>query len=244
MSQYILILGASSDIAKALARRYAKEKYNFYLAGRNIEELKKDAADLSIRYGVQAVAVPFDMTSFTSHAAFYASLEPKPTGIICVAGYLGEQKRAEQNFEEAYKIMATNFTGCVSILNIVANELEAARAGFIIGISSVAGDRGRASNYLYGSAKAGFTTYLSGLRNRLSKAGVQVITVKPGFVNTKMTEGLSLNPALTAKPDEVAKDIYNAQVKGKDIIYTKWFWRYIMLIITSIPEKIFKKLSL
>jgi len=244
MSKYILLLGASSDIAKAIARRYAQEKFNFYLAGRRLPELEKDAIDLNIRYGVQATALPFDMLDFNNHAAFYRSLEPKPTGTICVAGYLGEQKEAETNAGEALRIMATNYTGCASILNIVANDYETRKEGFIVGISSVAGDRGRASNYLYGSAKAGFTAYLSGLRNRLSKAGVPVLTVKPGFVNTKMTEGLPLNPVLTAQPEEVANDIYKAQISGKNVIYTKWFWRFIMLIITSIPEGIFKKLKL
>lgn len=244
MSNYLLILGASSDIAKAVARRYAKEKFNFYLAGRHVEELQKDAIDLSIRYGVQVTAIPFDMLETHKHASLYASLDPKPIGTICVAGYLGEQKKAEVDLDETLRIIATNYTGCVSILNIVANDYEARKKGFIVGISSVAGDRGRASNYIYGSAKAGFTAYLSGLRNRLSKSGVQVLTVKPGFVNTKMTEGLPLNPKLTAQPDEVAEDIYKAQVNGADVIYTKWFWRFIMLIIIAIPEKIFKKLSL
>lgn len=244
MSKYLLILGASSDMAKALAHVYAKEKYNFYLAGRRVEELQKDAADLALRYGVKAEALFFDAIQFDTHEKFYASLDPKPVGTICVAGYLGEQKKAEHDFAEAHKILVTNYVGCASILNVVANDYEQRKAGFIIGISSVAGDRGRGSNYLYGSAKAGFTAYLSGLRNRLAKAGVQVLTVKPGFVNTKMTEGLELNPKLTAMPEEVAKDIYKSQISGKDEIYTKWFWRYIMLIITSIPEKIFKKLSL
>lgn len=244
MSKYLLIIGASSDIAKALTHVYAKEQYCFYLAGRNVDELVKDAADLALRYGVKVQALFFDAVKFESHEQFYASLDPKPYGTICVAGYLGEQKRAEHDFSEAHKILATNFVGCTSILNIVANDYEKRKEGFVVGISSVAGDRGRGSNYLYGSAKAGFTAYLSGLRNRLSKAGVQVLTVKPGFVNTKMTEGLELNPKLTAMPNEVANHIYRSQVKGKDEIYTKWFWRYIMLIITLIPEKVFKKLSL
>ena len=140
--------------------------------------------------------------------------------------------------------MDTNYTGLVSILNIVANDFEKNKNGFIVGISSVAGDRGRKSNFIYGSAKAAFATYLSGLRNRLFNLNVHVLTVKPGFVETKMTEGLNLPVKLTAKTEEVANDIFKAQQKGKNVIYTKWFWRYIMLIIKNIPEFYFKKMSI
>ena len=122
--------------------------------------------------------------------------------------------------------------------------LEKEKRGFIVGVSSVAGDRGRKANYIYGSAKAGFSAYLSGLRNRLYESGVHVLTVKPGFVNTKMTEGLDLPPKLTAQPEDVAKDIYRAQQKGKDVLYTKGIWRLVMLIIKYIPEFMFKKMSI
>ena len=141
-----------------------------------------------------------------------------------------------------------NFTGAVSILETIAKNFEARRKGFIIGISSGAGDRGRASNYIYGSAKSAFSTYLSGLRNRLSKSNVHVMTVKPGVVNTPMIKDeikeLKLPAILIAKPEDVAKDIYNAQIKGKDILYSRWFWKYIMMVIKCIPEPIFKRLSL
>ena len=141
--------------------------------------------------------------------------------------------------------MATNYIGCASILEEAARKMLEKGKGTIIGVSSVAGDRGRASNYYYGSAKAGFTAYLSGLRNRLCKQGIHVCTVKPGFVYTAMTEGMKLNPLLTAKPEKVAKDIYKkAYQRQRNVVYTKWFWRWIMRIITSIPEFIFKKLSL
>lgn len=129
-------------------------------------------------------------------------------------------------------------------MNVIANEYEQNKNGFIVGISSVAGDRGRKSNYIYGSAKAAFSAYLSGLRNRLHDANVQVLTVKPGFVNTQMTKGMELPEKLTAQPEEVARDIYAAQKKGKDVLYTRWFWRWIMLIIRNIPEFQFKKMSI
>jgi len=137
-----------------------------------------------------------------------------------------------------------NYTGAVSILNIVANYYVSQQKGIIAGISSVAGERGRQSNYFYGSAKAGFTAYLSGLRNRLFHQQVHVLTVQPGFVYTRMTEGLPLPRLLTATPEKVADSIYLAIRKKKNVIYVKWFWRWIMLIIKCIPEFLFKKLKL
>ena len=157
---------------------------------------------------------------------------------------MGDQQRAQKDFKEAKKIIDTNYTGIVSIFNIIANVFEKRKSGFIVGISSVAGDRGRKSNYIYGSAKAALTAYLSGLRNRLYGSKVHVMTVKPGFVDTKMTKGMDLPEKLTAKPKEVAKDIYIAQQKGKDILYTKWIWKWIMLIIKIIPEWKFKGMSI
>jgi len=157
---------------------------------------------------------------------------------------LGDQTKAQEDFQEARRIVETNFLGAVSILEIVGRDFARRGHGFIIGISSVAGERGRQSNYLYGAAKGALTIYLSGLRNRLHKHGVRVITVLPGFVRTKMTGHLDLPEKLMAEADEVAEDIYAAYKKGKEIVYTKWLWRWIMVIIKSIPEKIFKRLTL
>ena len=237
MAGYLLILGASSDIAKATAEQFAKAGHNLYLAGRNLEELKKNADSLKRKFNIDAKALFFDILDFKNNEAFYNSLSPKPSGVLCAVGYLGS------GFNEAKKIIDTNFTGCVLILNIIANDFELRKEGFIIGICSVAGDRGRRSHFLYGSSKAGFATYLSGLRNKLNSAGVRVLTVKPGFVRTKMTTGLKLPKLLTSEPEEVAKDIFTAYKNKNDVIYTKWFWKYIMLIIKLIPEKIFKKLT-
>ncbi len=241
---WILILGASSDIAKATARRFAARGYAHCLAGRNLAELEKDAADLQLRTGAPARAVAFDAGDFASHAAFYAALDPKPVGVVCAVGYLGDQGKAQSDFEEARQVMAANYLGCVSALNLIADDFERRGEGFIIGISSVAGDRGRMSNYLYGSAKAGFTAYLSGLRNRLWRAGVAVITVKPGFVATRMTEGMDLPPMLTASPEQAARDIERAWRRGRSVVYTRWFWRWIMLAIRCLPEFLFKRLKL
>jgi len=240
----VLIIGAKSDIARSLARVYGRSGCDLYLAARNRTELENDITDLKIRYNIQVSSYEFDVTDYESHRLFYEGLNPKPDGVLCVAGYLGDNRRAYTDFTETQEIIDTNFTGCVSILNIAADDMERRKQGFIVGISSVSGDRGRHKNCIYGSAKAGFTAYLSGLRNRLSRHGVQVLTVKPGYVNTKMTEGLKLPDLLTSEPDETARDIFNAQQKGKDIVYSKWFWKYIMIILLLIPEKIFKRLDI
>ena len=240
----ILILGASSDIANAAAVRFAGENYSVILAGRNIKQLQIHARDISIRYSVTAYASEFDVLKYKSHKSFYSSLKPSPDVVLCAIGMLGNQETSEINFDHAKLIMDTNYTGCVSILNEAAADFQNKKSGCIIGISSVAGDRGRKSNYTYGSAKSAFSEYLSGMRNRLSSHGVHVLTVKPGFVKTKMTENMNLPGILTASPEAVADDIYKACMKRKNILYTKWFWKYIMLIIKIIPEFMFKKMSL
>lgn len=241
---YVLILGATSDIGKAVAHEYAKNGYSLYLAGRDKERISIHAGDLDIRYGVNAKPVEFDALNFDSHAEFYSALDPKPIGVVCVFGYLGDHKKSESDFAEAKRIIDTNYTGCVSILNIIANDFEGRKNGFITGVSSVAGDRGRQSNYMYGSSKAAFSAYLSGLRCRLYKSGINVLTVKPGFVRTKMTEHLELPKNLTASPELVARDIFKAQQKKKDVLYTKCIWKLVMFIIVHIPERVFKRLKI
>jgi len=241
---YVLIIGAKSDIAKATAREYAKHGYDLYLAARNSEELEGFAQDVITRTQKEVKLLELDILDYKSHQDFYDQLEEKPLGVISAVGYLGEQEKAQSDFEEAQRIIDTNYTGVVSLFNIIADDFEQRRSGFMVGISSVAGDRGRKSNYIYGSAKAALTAYLSGLRNRLYDAQVHVLTVKPGFVATKMTEDMDLPEKLTAQPEEVAEDIYKAQQKGKNVLYTKWIWRWVMMIIRNIPEFQFKKMSI
>jgi len=241
---YVLIVGAKSDIAKEVARVYAKNGYNLYLGARNATELKDFAHDVEVRSSVTVELVELDITAFDTHETLYDSLSEKPLGVVVVSGYMDEQHVVEKDFSKTLQTINVNFTGAVSLLNIVANDFQTQRRGFIVGVSSVAGDRGRKANYIYGSAKAAFSTYLSGLRNRLYESGVTVLTVKPGFVATKMTQDLDLPEKLTAQPSEVADDIFKAQQAGKDILYTKWIWRYVMLIIRNIPEFIFKKMSI
>ena len=241
---YVLIIGAKSDIAKATAREYAKNGYNLYLAARNVNELEEFAQDIITRTQKEVHLLELDILDYESHQAFYDKLEEKPLGAISAVGYLGDQEKAQSDFTEAHKIIDTNYTGVVSLFNIIANDFEKRKSGFIVGISSVAGDRGRKSNYIYGSAKAALTAYLSGLRNRLYDAQVTVLTVKPGFVATKMTEDMDLPEKLTAQPEEVASDIYKGQQKNKNVLYTKWIWKWVMMVIKMIPEWKFKGINI
>ena len=230
----LLILGAGSDIGIAIAHKFAKaEGAHICLASRNLELLEKKALDIQTRYQVNARAVSFDAIDYAGHPDFYRSLDPKPDAVVFTAGYLGNQGLAQKVFGETRKIIETN-----------AADFEAKGRGLIIGVSSVAGERGRQSNYLYGAAKSALTTFLSGLRNRLYSSHVRVMTVLPGFVRTRMTAGMNLPQLLMIEPAQVAEDVYRAYKTGKDIVYTGWFWRWIMGIIRNIPETIFMRMKL
>tara|TARA_Y100001958_G_scaffold158687_1_gene157351 strand:- start:1583 stop:2320 length:738 start_codon:yes stop_codon:yes gene_type:complete len=240
----VLILGALSDIAKSIAKKYGENGYNLHLAGRKINDLKLHSNDLKIRYNININIYELDLLKTETHEDFIKNLKEIPSIVICAVGLLGDQKENENNSEIRTKILRTNYEGPVNIISDFANIFEIQGHGTIVGISSVAGNRGKASNYIYGSAKAGFTTFLSGLRNRLAKKNVHVLTVIPGTVYTKMTLGLKLPKLFTTYPDKVANDIYVAVNEKKDIIYTIKIWRLIMFIINCIPEAIFKKKSL
>jgi decaprenylphospho-beta-D-erythro-pentofuranosid-2-ulose 2-reductase len=239
-----LILGAASDIARATARRLAADGYDLLLAGRGPDRLQRDADDLRVRFGVDARPVAFDALDFDSHPSFYEHLPARPDLVLCAFGLLGDQAKAEGDAGELRAVLDTNLTGAASILHVVARDMGERGAGTIVGISSVAGDRGRASNYVYGCAKAGLTAFLSGLRNRLAPKGVRVLTVRPGFVRTRMTEGMPLPGPVTAEPEQVAEAIVRAVRRGRNEIYTLWMWRWIMLVIRCIPEAVFKRLKL
>lgn len=239
----VLILGARSDIARALAHRYAAAGCDLILGARDHGRLGPDRDDLALRHRVEVETVEFDVLGDPD--AFFAELGVVPGTVVMVAGLLGDQDRSAADDAAARLVMDSNYAGPARFLLAAARAMTAAGTrGTIIGISSVAGDRGRGSNYVYGSAKAGFTAFLSGLRNSLARDGIHVMTVKPGFVATAMTEGMKLPPAITAQPDEVARDIVAAQGRTRDVIYTKWMWRPIMTAIGLVPERLFKKLSL
>jgi len=240
----VLILGALSDIARATAHRFAKDGHPILLAARQADRLEADRADLQVRYGVLVTVHEFDVLATESHAAFVDSLPALPEIAVCAVGLLGKQEDDEHDAAAAVRVIRTNFEGPASILAVLADRFEARGSGVLVGISSVAGERGRASNYIYGSSKAGFTAYLSGLRNRLAKRGVHVVTVLPGFVDTAMTAGMDLPKPLTAQPTEVAEAIQRAVQGKKNTVYARRIWQLIMLVIRSIPEGIFKKLSI
>jgi len=244
MSKYLLIIGSNSDIAKACAREFAKNGFNLILLARDFNKANEFARDLKIRSGVNVEVYEFDLNNYKDWKKVYEQFKDKVDGVLLAAGFMADQKECEKDENKTLQTIIVNYLSPVLILNDIANDFQnKKKQGFIIGISSVAGDRGRKSNYIYGSSKAGLTAYLSGLRGRLEAFGGKVITVKPGFVRTKMTERLPLPKALVAEPEETARDIYKAYVKGKDVVYTKWFWKWIMLIIKAMPEKIFKKIN-
>ena len=245
MSESVLILGATSAIARATAAAFAARGAALYLASRDLDELRRIAADLRLRYGVAVHYGLFDAEAIETHEAFLQSVVETMSGlsgVVLAFGYLGDAQAA-RDFKVGAKIIASNFTGAASILSHCANYFEPLQRGFIIGISSVAGDRGRQSNYVYGAAKGALSLYLQGLRNRLFASGVRVITIKPGFVDTAMTFGLP-GLFLVASPQSIGERIVHALDKSVDVVYLPWFWRYIMLIIQHIPEPIFKRLKL
>jgi len=240
----VLILGARSEIGRALARVYAQDGYGVILAARQAERLHADAADLRVRFGRDVEVQEFDAVDTASHAVFLDRLGSLPDTAICLVGLMTPQVEAEADYAAADMMIKSNYSGLVSILGEIANRMEARRSGTIIGVSSVAGDRGRAANYVYGSAKAGLTAFLSGLRSRLAGTGVSVITIKPGYVRTRMTEQLQLPAALTAHPDELALAIRKAHKRGKAVLYYRPVWRLVMLVIRCMPERLFVRLKL
>jgi short-subunit dehydrogenase len=243
----VLILGANAGIGRALAAEFASHQYDLILAGRDLGELQALAADLNLRHKVSARAERVDVLEFEAlESALAACIAPAGDsleGAVLCIGYVGDPETARKDLNEARRILDTNFTGSVLALHVLANHFEQKRKGFICALSSVAGDRGRQSNYLYGSAKGGLTTYLQGLRNRLYHSGVHVITVKPGFVDTRMVFGKAKLP-LVASPGAVARDIYHAVKSKKNLTYVPWFWRVIMGVLCLIPDGQFKKLKL
>ncbi|MBU0983771.1 MAG: SDR family oxidoreductase [candidate division Zixibacteria bacterium] len=241
----VLIIGATSAIAQATARLLAERGDRFVLAGRGVERLQAIADDLKVR-GARDVAVQdLDLNDFERHAGLIESAWQALSGIDTVLiahGVLPDQTECQKDFGSAANAIQTNFTSAVSLLTLLANRFEEQKHGTIAVVSSVAGDRGRQSNYVYGSTKAAKSAFLSGLRGRLHKAGVAVITIKPGFVDTPMTAQFKKG-LLWAQPEAIARGIVKAIDKKKNVVYLPGFWRCIMMIVKAVPESIFKKLS-
>jgi hypothetical protein len=242
----VLIVGATSAIAEATARRFAQRGDALFLAARGVERLQAIADDLRVRAAAQVEAAAFDATDFASHAALVDQAEAALGGldlVLIAHGTLPDQQACEAAFDQALRELQVNALSVMSLLTHVANRFERQRRGTIAVISSVAGDRGRQSNYVYGSAKAAVSTFLGGLRNRLQPAGVHVLTIKPGFVDTPMTRDYPKG-LLWASPETIARGVEKAIDRRKDVVYLPWFWRPVMRLIREIPEPIFKKLRL
>lgn len=249
MSENVLLVGATSAIARALSRRLAARGCNLLLAGRNTEELESLASDLRIRERQQILVESLDALDLDSHAAFVersmeAFHEPLQGAILC-QGVLYPQSQAGTNWRMSAEMLQVNLTASISILNLLAERFAVLGRGYLAGISSVAGERGRGSNYVYGASKAGLTAYLDGLRNHLYASGVHVLTIKPGPVDTPMLQASGQQPSrLTASPERVARDIERALRRRKNCIYSPWFWRWIMAVIRRIPEPLFKRMKM
>jgi decaprenylphospho-beta-D-erythro-pentofuranosid-2-ulose 2-reductase len=240
----ILILGATSAIAQATARIWAKRGDAFVLVARDEKKLEAVATDLQVRGAKSVDHTVLDLCHFQHHSALIDKAYQMLGGldIVLIAhGVLSDQKACEKDFSEANKSLTANFLSVVSLLIPIANRFEKQGSGVIAVISSVAGDRGRGSNYVYGSAKAGVTAFISGLRNRLSRSGVTVLTIKPGFVDSPMTKHIARKGFLWATPETVANGIVKAVDRKRDVVYLPWFWRWIILIVRHLPERVFKK---
>ena len=247
MSLHIVIIGATSGIAQAVARRYATEQASLFLVARDPEKLAQVSADLKAR-GASAVY------TFSMDATEYSRLNELCDGawsalhhvdvVLIAHGTLPDQKRTQTDLDYGLREFRVNGESAIACLTILGQRLQAQGRGVLAVIGSVAGDRGRGSNYLYGAAKAAVDAFASGMRARLFKAGVHVLTIKPGFVATPMTANLDLPVRLTAQPDQVAADIVRAISRRKDVLYTPGFWRLIMTIIRMVPNFLFKRSKL
>jgi short-subunit dehydrogenase len=245
----MLIIGATSAIAQATAQVFVERQQQnlaLFLVARDAQKLQVIAADLKVRGATQVDFAVLDVNDFEQHQVVVQQAIQKLGGVDTVLiahGSLDAQPDCEQNYQHAEQCFRTNFLSVVSLLTPLANEMELQRYGCIAVISSVAGDRGRQSNYVYGAAKGALNVFLQGLRNRLHRSHVCVLTIKPGFVDTPMTAHLKKG-ALWAQPATIAEGIYQAIQKRKNEVYLPWFWRGIMTVIKTIPEPLFKRLKM
>ncbi len=239
-----LVIGATSDIGRAIARKLADAGYALQLAARDPARLEREMRDIRVRTGVAVTGRRCDALDEDGGVSLLDMLDSLPDVAVCVVGLLGNQAESQRDSVAAERVMRTNYVGPALLMGALAERFERRGSGILVGVSSVAGERGRAENYIYGSAKAGFTAFLSGLRNRLAASGVHVVTVKPGFVRTRMTDGMALPPRLTATPEAVAVAVLTAVHRRRDVVYVRRVWRLIMLFIRAVPERVFKRLKL
>jgi short-subunit dehydrogenase len=242
----VLVLGATSSIAIATMRRLAAGNSRFMLVARHSDRLTAVAQDLLTRGAATVDIWVMDLDDTAAHPEMLAAAAERLGKIdlaLIAHGVLGDQQAAEADFEIAAAILHTNFISTVSLLTWLGNYFQAQRGGALAVVSSVAGDRGRKSNYVYGASKGALNIFLEGLRNRIDRDGVQVLTIKPGFVATPMTAHVAHN-ALFATPDQVARGILKAIERRRDVAYLPWFWFWIMLLVRAIPGSRFKKMNM
>lgn len=242
----LTVFGATSAIAQAVATEHAKKGYRLFLVGRNEEKLSQITAHLETLGAKSVTSFVADLNHFDQHADLIEKIHTAAGSfdrILFAQGTLPDQKELEKNYENTFTCIRDNALNTISLATLLGNKLEVQGSGSIGFISSVAGDRGRQSNYVYGASKAMVTTFAAGLRNRLTAKGAHVMTIKPGFVDTPMTASFDKG-ALWAKPEDVAKSITAGFDRQRNTLYTPWFWQFIMLIISHVPEFIFKKLKL
>ena len=246
----ILVIGATSAIAEHCARLWAADGAKLFLVGRNAKRLAMIADDLRVRgqaHGVQVASFVMDSNDTASHQAMLdAALGylGKMDATLIAHGTLPDQKACEESVDMTLAEIAGNGLSVIALATRLANVFERQGSGCLAAIGSVAGDRGRQSNYTYGAAKALVDRFFEGLRNRLAPKGVSVLLVKPGFVDTPMTAAFDKGGPLWAAPERVAREIVAAMASGRQVLYTPWFWRWIMLVIRHIPERIFVRLKL
>lgn len=236
-----LILGAGSDIALAIARGLAARGHAIRLAARDPARLERDRADLALRHGVEVTTHAYDATDLGGVEAFLDALPETPRIVVCAVGLMGDQDENARDPERAARVIATNFTGPALTLEAAARRMAALEeATAIVAISSVAGDRGRARNYVYGAAKAGFSAWLSGMRQKYVRSPLLVMTVKPGFVATAMTEGMDLPGPLVSSPEALAAGVLRSLDRGR-MVHLDLRWRAIMTVIRLLPERVFAR---
>lgn len=245
----ILIFGATSAIAQAAARRWVARDCQLFLVGRNAEKLQSLHLDLAVRSGTaqRIHSAQADLDQLDGHEALIqqATLAMGGLDAVLVAhGSLPDQAQCEVSFDATLAALQTNAISVISLSAFVAMQLQAQGRGCLAVITSVAGNRGRQSNYVYGAAKGMASLFLQGLRNRLSPHGISVVEIQPGFVDTPMTAAFNKKGPLWASADQIGAGIVKAMDRGADIVYLPWYWRYIMLVIRSIPERVFKRMKL
>lgn len=247
-ARHVIVLGALSAIGEATARLYAKEGARLVLVARNEARLRQVGDDLKIRGAAECLVVSIDLATCyatTEFAKMAAALDDRVDAVLLFYGVLGDQREAEKDLAQLRNIIAVNFSSAAAWAVSAANQLEKQKSGVLLAVSSVAGDRGRQSNYIYGAAKAGLTTLIEGIAHQLAPSGAHAVALKLGFVDTPMTAHIKKGGPLWAKPDQIAHIVKAiADKPGKPLVYAPWFWGWIMLIIKWVPTAIFHKTKL